>query len=155
MHTMGIDLQTELATEAGMSVRSKVIATCVHAPIQATQLAETLNDHATAGWRFQDASTVVTRKGGAVFALGQGYYADTYYLTLTRATGKYEYRCEMIKREKDQDKDIELINCRVDEMANDGFDLVKLLHATCISPNEERPTPGTIGHIMIFERMGD
>lgn len=135
-----------------MNTKQKVIAASIHAPIQATQLAEALNQHAADGWRLQEVSAIVTRKGGAIYRLPEAYYSDTYYLLLAMGNRRHEYRCEMLKRERDNTKDIQGINAKTDELAGDGFDLVHLLQATSISPDRDRPTPGTIAHVLIFEK---
>lgn len=137
-----------------MNVEQKIIAISIHAGIQAQQLADTLNMLATEGWRVQQVSTVVSRKGGAVYALKNAYYADTYYLVLEKSNAHVAYRCLLQQREKDTDDDVAKLNTVLNEQSRDGYHLEHLLHATSISPNEERPTPGTIAHILLFEKEG-
>lgn len=134
-----------------MNTEQQIIATQIHAGIQAQQLAETLNTLAADGWRVQQVSTVVTRKGGAIYALKNAYYADTYYLMLEKSAGRHSYRCLLQQREKSTEDDVEALNGIIEAQHRDGFRLIHLLHATSISVNEERPTPGTIAHVLLFE----
>ena len=134
-----------------MSTEQRVIAASIHAPIQAAQLAETLNQHAADGWQLQEVSTIISRKGGGIYTLSDAYYSDTYYLLLARGDRRHEYRCEVLKRERGTTKDAEAINAKIDELAGDGFALSHLLQATSISPDRDRPTLGTIAHVLIFE----
>ena len=137
-----------------MSATQKIIATTIHAGIQATHLAETLNEHAAAGWHVQLIPTVVTRKGGAIYALKDAYYADTYYLVLEKSNTPVTYRCLLQPRARNTDDDLAALNTLLETQSHDGYHLAHLLTATSISPNMERPTPGTIGHVLLFEKEG-
>lgn len=135
-----------------MSAEQKIIAINIHAGMHAQALEETLNTLAAEGWRVQQVSTVVTRKGGAIHALKNAYYADTYYLVLEKSPSRQSYRCLLQQREKRTEGDVEVLNCIIDDQHRDGYRLAHLLHAASISVNEERPTPGTIAHVLLFEK---
>ena len=135
-----------------MRHEQKIIGVSIHRGVDAQHLAETLNTLATDGWHVQAVSTVLSRKGGAIYALKNAYYADTYYLILEISDTRISYRCLLQQREKDMDEDLAKLNAALEEQARDGFSLAHLLHATAISTNEERQTPGTIAHILLFAK---
>ncbi len=131
--------------------KQKIISACLHTGIQAQQLTATLNEMGKDGWHLQQVTTLLSKKGGAIYVLKDAYYTDTYYLILEKTGTKYSYYCEKRNRDRDTEKDTSALNVLIADQNNKGFQLVQLLHATAISVNEERSAHGTIAHIMIFE----
>ena len=131
-----------------MNIKQKVI----HKAITSVEhLAESMNKEGQEGWKLTNISTVINKKGGAIFTKKSGYYFDDYLFIFNHSEKLYNYRCIYITRRNTNIKqEEELINSEVEKLNNEGFELIHILTPASISDLPDYPTCGARGYVLIF-----
>lgn len=118
----------------------------------AKSLEDKLNDWGSQGWKFSDASVLITRGGNCLTQIRSGYHFFDFFIILNQSEAAYDYRCCSIEKHSKPDKDIEQLVTLVSNGNSEGFELIKILHVSSIPEDPEYPTCGTGAHVLIFQR---
>jgi hypothetical protein len=127
----------------------------IHCHSSAEQIEERLNRLGAEGWRLQDVSAPVLRKGGPAGTHGHVYQTDRFLFVMTKTSTPWRYRCRHLSRPAGPEQDVAALNAEIQAQNGEGFVLTRILHPAYISDNPERPTPGTIAHLCLFEGASD